>query len=79
MSDTSDLARFSGSALVVEPGDMLIIGISQTLDATEAQRVTKAMSDELPGVRICLLDGVAALAVVKAAARRAADDERLSA
>lgn len=61
------------SALVVEPGDMLIVGIGQSITAKEAHRITKALSDELPGIRVCLLDGVTALAVAKAATRQTAE------
>lgn len=58
------------SAVMVEDGDLLIIGISKHLSAAEAQRVTAALGDEIgPNVRLAVLESVSGMAVVKRATR----------
>lgn len=56
------------AAVVVQPGDILIVGIGISLTAEQNARTAKMLGDEMPQVRVCVMDCVSAMAVVKAAA-----------
>ena len=45
----TDVHPIITSAVVVESGDLLIIGIAQSVTAAEAQRITKALAAEMGG------------------------------
>lgn len=70
---TIDPRPIINSAVMVEPHDVLIIALANSTTAVEVERISKTFGDEMPGIRIAVIDNVAALGVVKAAARVATE------
>lgn len=52
------------TAAVVRPGDTLIIGLAGPVDQETIASAAAAMKERLPDIEICLINQVAALAVV---------------
>jgi hypothetical protein len=60
------LASAAG-AVVVQPGDILIIGLTKSPGAEAISTIAKTLREEVPDtVRICVIDSVAGIAVVPA-------------
>lgn len=53
------------SELTVRPGDTLIISFGRVLYADEACRIKDQLAEQLPGIKVVLLDQVTGIAVVR--------------
>jgi hypothetical protein len=60
------LATSIANAVVVRPGDTLIIGLSGPGTADNVREIAEGIQRGIPAtVKVCVLDGVQALAVVR--------------
>lgn len=52
------------AAVIVKPGDTLIIGFTGRLEAERVDQMVAALKERLPDIKFCLIDQVAAFAAV---------------
>lgn len=57
------------NAVVVRPGDKLVVGIAGSITATMAREMKERLGEQLPGVDVVIIDNTAGFAVYR-------DDER---
>lgn len=50
--------QLMAEANVVRPGDTLLVRIAGEFTAAQAERVSDALRDQLPGVKVCVISGV---------------------
>lgn len=62
---TGDHADPIGSALVVKPGDRLIIGLASRNTPQDFDRIVNIIKERLPDVDVLIVDQVSTMAVVR--------------
>ena len=53
------------NAVVVRPGDKLVVGVSTRLDMATAHEIKRRLGERLPGVEIVIIDQCSGLAIYR--------------
>jgi hypothetical protein len=60
-----DLATAITQAVVVHPGDNLVIGVHADVDPAQLKQLSDGISDQLDGVKVLVIAGAEAFAAVR--------------
>jgi hypothetical protein len=57
--------QMAPEARIIRPGDTLLVRMPGNFTASQAETVSKALREQLPGVKVCVLTGVDGLDVCR--------------